>query len=133
MMLVMLRLLRVHLFAFLPLVCLAYGAALEPFLYVQVIQEVFCWTRLPMEVRRLAARKEDLFRGLLGDTVPAVPPGASSLLELLLKNKVREHSSSGFGMLSQATDPCKHEARLQRAFIPECSAVLLILRRSRST
>jgi len=56
---------------------------------VQVIQEVFCWTRLPMEVRRLAARKEDLFRGLLGDTKPAVPPGASSLLELLQKNKVR--------------------------------------------
>ena len=42
-----------------------------------------------MEVRRLAARKEDLCRELLGDTVPAVPPGAGGLLELLLKNKVR--------------------------------------------
>ena len=60
----------------------------------QVIQEVFCWTRLPMEVRRLAARKEDLFRGLLGDTKPAVPPGASSLLELLEKNKVRVGTQS---------------------------------------
>ena len=55
----------------------------------QVIQEVFCWTRLPMEVRRLAARKEDLFRELLGDTVPPVPPGAGALLQLLVKNKVR--------------------------------------------
>ena len=50
---------------------------------------MFCWTRLPMEVRRLAARKEDLFRELLGDTAPAVPPGATALLSLLLKNKVR--------------------------------------------
>ena len=55
----------------------------------QVIQEVFCWTRLPMEVRRLAARKEDLFRELLGDTVPAMPPGAAHLLALLQKHNVR--------------------------------------------
>ena len=60
----------------------------------QIIQEVFCWTRLPMEVRRLAARKEDLFRQLLGDTVPAVPPGAGALLSLLLKNKVRLRARS---------------------------------------
>lgn len=54
----------------------------------QVIQEVFCWTRLPMEVRRLAARKEDLFREALGDTLPAMPPGAQHLLDLLSKHNV---------------------------------------------
>ena len=61
---------------------------------------MFCWTRLPMEVRRLAARKEDLFRGLLGDTKPAVPPGASSLLELLEKNKVGVGRSHALRWLS---------------------------------
>lgn len=54
----------------------------------QVIQEVFCWTRLPMEVRRLAARKEDLFRDLLGDTPPVTPPGALQLLDMLQKHNV---------------------------------------------
>ena len=55
----------------------------------QVIQEVFCWTRLPMEVRRLAARKEDLFREALGGAPPATPPGALLLLDLLQKHNVR--------------------------------------------
>lgn len=54
----------------------------------QVIQEVFCWTRLPMEVRRLAARKEDLFREALGGAPPATPPGALLLLDLLQKHNV---------------------------------------------
>ena len=40
-----------------------------------------------MEVRRLAARKEELYRALLGDRVPMVPPGVTSLLSILKTNK----------------------------------------------
>ena len=42
-----------------------------------------------MEVRRLAARKEELYRALLGDRTPMVPPGVTSLLNILQTNKVR--------------------------------------------
>lgn len=36
----------------------------------------------------MAARKEDLFREALGDTLPAMPPGAQHLLDLLSKHNV---------------------------------------------
>eukprot|EP00891_Asterochloris_glomerata_P007008 jgi/Astpho2/7008/Aster-01862 len=49
----------------------------------QVIQEVFCWTRNPMEVRRLAARKEEIYRELLGDRMPLVPSGLQKLMDTL--------------------------------------------------
>jgi HAD superfamily hydrolase (TIGR01509 family) len=54
----------------------------------QVVQEVFCWSRNPMEVRRLAARKEDMYRELLGDRVPMMPAGVQHLLDLLNANEV---------------------------------------------
>ncbi len=41
-----------------------------------------------MEVRRLAARKEELYRVLLGDRTPLVPPGVTSLLSILKNNNV---------------------------------------------
>jgi HAD superfamily hydrolase (TIGR01509 family) len=49
----------------------------------QVIQEVFCWTRNPSEVRRLAGRKEELLAELLGDRKPMVSAGVEQLLEML--------------------------------------------------
>lgn len=54
----------------------------------QVIQEVFCWTRDPMAVRRLAKRKEELLSELLGDRKPMIPPGVMNLLDTLQKNSV---------------------------------------------
>lgn len=55
---------------------------------LQVVQEVLLWSRAPMEVRRLCARKEELFRELQGDAAPAMPPGTNSLLQLLAKHDV---------------------------------------------
>ena len=67
--------------------CEAYAAALLRALTwclrLQVIQEVFCWTRNPMEVRRLAARKEEIYRELLGDRMPLVPSGLQKLMDTL--------------------------------------------------
>lgn len=50
---------------------------------LQVIQEVFCWSRNPVEVRRLAGRKEELLAELLGDRRPMVAAGVVELLDLL--------------------------------------------------
>lgn len=49
------------------------------------------WSRAPMEVRRLCARKEELFRELRGDAAPAMPPGTLALLDLLAKHNVCKH------------------------------------------
>jgi HAD superfamily hydrolase (TIGR01509 family) len=54
----------------------------------QVVQEVLLWSRAPMEVRRLCARKEEVFRELRGDATPAMPPGTLALLDLLAKHNV---------------------------------------------
>jgi HAD superfamily hydrolase (TIGR01509 family) len=54
----------------------------------QVVQEVLLWSRAPMEVRRLCARKEEVFRELRGDAAPAMPPGTDPLLRLLEKHNV---------------------------------------------
>ncbi|KAK9819089.1 hypothetical protein WJX81_002466 [Elliptochloris bilobata] len=54
----------------------------------QVVQEVFCWSRNPAEVRHLAARKEELYRALLGEHSPPVAPGVKLLLETLTKHQV---------------------------------------------
>jgi hypothetical protein len=58
-------------------------------LWAQVVQEVLLWSRAPMEVRRLCARKEELFRELRGEALPAMPPGTDPLLQLLDKHNVR--------------------------------------------
>jgi len=50
---------------------------------------VFCWSRNPSEVRHLAARKEELYRALLGEHGPPVAPGVKLLLETLTKHEAR--------------------------------------------
>ncbi|KAL3153808.1 hypothetical protein ABBQ32_013389 [Trebouxia sp. C0010 RCD-2024] len=54
----------------------------------QTVQEVFCWSRNPMEVRRLTARKEEIYRQLLGDRTPLVPSGVRHLIDVLGKHQV---------------------------------------------
>ena len=63
--------------------------------YVQTVQEVFCWSRNPMEVRRLTARKEEIYRQLLGDRTPLVPSGVRHLIDVLGKHQ----ACSSFGLL----------------------------------
>ena len=55
---------------------------------MQVIQEVFCWTRNFMEVRRLARRKEQLYCQLLGNQQPMLMLGLQGLLSSLSKHQV---------------------------------------------
>lgn len=59
------------------------------FLAGQVVEEVLHWSRNAMEVRRLCARKEEMFRELRGSITPAIPPGTMTLLEVLERNNVR--------------------------------------------
>lgn len=54
----------------------------------QVIQEVLCWSRNPMEVRRLCARKEEIYAKLIGNHKPPVVPGVPMFLETLVKHNV---------------------------------------------
>ena len=61
---------------------------------VQVIQEVLCWSRNPMEVRRLCARKEEIYGKLLGNHKPPVVPGVPMFLETLVKHNVRLQPAS---------------------------------------
>ena len=55
---------------------------------LQVIQEVLCWSRNPMEVRRLCARKEEIYAKLIGNHKPPVVPGVPTFLETLVKHNV---------------------------------------------
>lgn len=41
-----------------------------------------------MEVRRLTARKEEIYRQLLGDRTPLVPTGVRHLIHVLGKHQV---------------------------------------------
>ena len=41
-----------------------------------------------MEVRRLTARKEEIYRDLLGERIPLVPAGARQLIDVLGKHQV---------------------------------------------
>lgn len=41
-----------------------------------------------MEVRRLTARKEEIYRQLLGERTPLVPAGARHLIDVLGKHQV---------------------------------------------
>lgn len=41
-----------------------------------------------MEVRRLTARKEEIYRELLGERTPLVPDGARQLIDILGKHQV---------------------------------------------
>ena len=51
----------------------------------QIIQEVFCWTRNPTEVRRLTTRKEEILATLLGDRRPMIATGVPALLDTLCR------------------------------------------------
>jgi len=54
----------------------------------QVISEVFHWTRNPAEIRRIAIRKEEIYREAVGDVDFTLLPGVNKLLETLRKNDV---------------------------------------------
>jgi len=54
----------------------------------QVIQDLFHWTRNPMEVRRIAQRKEEIYREVLADCEPSVMPGVLKLVNTCIKNDV---------------------------------------------
>lgn len=54
----------------------------------QAIQEVLCWSRNPVEVRRMAARHETVYQELLGDRKPVVMAGVHKLLDTLHKHNV---------------------------------------------
>lgn len=66
---------------------------------LQAIQEVFCWSRNPMEVRRLTARKEEIYRQLLGDRTPLIPSGVRHLIEVLGKHQVYSSTAHLFSLL----------------------------------
>ena len=55
---------------------------------MQIIQEVFCWTRKFSEVRRIAQRKEALYLQLLGQHKPMLSLGVQSLLSALQQQQV---------------------------------------------
>ena len=52
----------------------------------QVVQEVFCWTRRPEEVRRLVVVKQEIVKKLLDGVVPVEMPAAEKLLSNLKSN-----------------------------------------------
>ena len=56
---------------------------------LQIIQEVFCWTRKYSDVRRIAQRKEELYKQLLGQHKPMLSLGVQSLLSSLQQHQVR--------------------------------------------
>lgn len=62
-------------------------------LCLQVIQEVLCWSRNPMEVRRLCARKEEIYAKLIGNHKPPVVPGVPMFLDTLVKHNVSRSPS----------------------------------------
>lgn len=53
-----------------------------------MIKEVFCWTREPMEVRRIADRKETLLTEMLGDMQPLLVADIPAFMDGLSTNKV---------------------------------------------
>ena len=54
----------------------------------QVIQEVFHWTRNPMETRRIAQRKEEIYREAVADCEVSLMPGVMKIVETCTKNDV---------------------------------------------
>ena len=65
-------------------------------LVMQVIKEVFCWTREPMEVRRISARKEAVLTEMLGDMQPLLAPDVPKFMESLAASKVNTYFSDIF-------------------------------------
>lgn len=61
------------------------------FWFLQVIKEVFCWTREPMEVRRISGRKEAVLTEMLGDMQPLLAADVPKFMEGLASSKVVLH------------------------------------------
>ena len=51
-----------------------------------------------MEVRRLTARKEEIYRQLLGDRTPLIPSGVRQLMEVLGKHQVYFSTAHQFSL-----------------------------------
>lgn len=68
--------------------------------WVQIIKEVFCWTREPMEVRRIAERKEVILTEMLGDMQPLLVSDVPVFMDGLASNKVTSCSGT-------VTGPCQ--------------------------
>ena len=83
----------------------------------QAVQEVFCWSRNPMEVRRLTARKEEIYRDLLGERIPLVPAGARQLIDVLGKHQVRQYHSPA-NLSAPMWSSCMLKALLLIVFTP---------------
>ena len=49
---------------------------------------MLCWTREPMEVRRIAEHKEAVLTEMLGDMQPMLVSHVSSFMDSLSRNKV---------------------------------------------
>jgi len=64
----------------------------------QIIQEVFCWTRNPVEARRLTVRKEEILASLLGDRKPMISSGVPTFLDIL------ERTGAPVGVVSSAPE-----------------------------
>ena len=53
-----------------------------------MVKEVFCWTREPMEVRRICELKETVLTEILGDVKPLIPEALPKFMDSLASNKV---------------------------------------------
>ena len=61
---------------------------------LQIIQEVFCWSRQFAEVRRLAQRKEAIYMELLCQHKPMLSLGVRSLLSALQMHQAQPRLSA---------------------------------------
>lgn len=86
---------------------------------LQVISEVFCWTRDPTSVRRLVQRKEEILSELLGESKPMIPAGVMQLLDTLQKNSVRREEGVA-SLWGRSRRPLGHWGR--RLSAPACTA-----------
>jgi 5-amino-6-(5-phospho-D-ribitylamino)uracil phosphatase len=84
----------------------------------QAIQEVFCWTRNPTEVRRLAGRKEEILEEMLADRRPMVSSGALRLLDAV------ERGGAPVALVSSAPERRVHSVLDAAALTPRFEAVV---------
>ena len=70
---------------------------------MQVIKEVLCWTREPMEVRRIAEHKEAVLTEMLGDMQPMLVSHVSNFMDSLSRNKVSPEAAWPVGLLHLAS------------------------------
>lgn len=85
---------------------------------MQVIQEVFCWTRNPTEARRLAHRKEELLGEFLGDHKPMVSSGVNTFLDTL------ERSGAPVALVSSAPESRVNSILNSSGLAPRFEAII---------